>query len=280
MSKPQSIRARLYNIAKLHGIDFQIIATRYFHERLLFRLSLSSYNLSFLLKGGNWIYASQGLVSRPTTDIDFLGINISNDQDYLINVFRDIISSEVNDGVIFNKESLRAAPINENNQYQGLRLTVEASLDSIRQKIQIDIGFGDRVTPKPVQMNFPLLLQESSALTLWAYSVETVVAEKFHAMVSLGSINSRMKDVFDMYRIIQSNEISEKTLISAVNNTFDARRTVIDFSAVIFSEEYINDPQKEKQWRSFLKKINSDLEAPFSKVITKIYTHIKEIIEK
>lgn len=279
MSNPKSIRAQLYNIAKNQGIDFQVIATRYFHERLLYRLSLSSYDKTFILKGGNWIYAWQGMVSRPTTDIDFLGLNINNDDEYLINVFSKILSTEVDDGVNFRKESLKTLPIRENNPYQGIRLKVEVSLDTIRQSIQVDVGFGDKVIPNPVQMNYPLLLRENADLILWAYNAETVIAEKFHAMLSLGSINSRMKDIFDLYRIFEFTKISDKALKDAIKSTFATRHTDIDFSAVIFSSEHINNPRKEKQWRQFLKKIKSNLNIPFSTAVTEINIKIRKVME-
>lgn len=148
MISATSIRSKLYNIAQKENIAFQIIVVRYLHERLLYRLSVSKYAGYFYLKGGNFIYAMQGLLTRPTVDIDFLARNIPNDLNEIAGIFKEIISIKFDDAVVFDRENINAQTITENSEYSGIRLSFPASFDTIRQNIQIDIGFGDEIVPK------------------------------------------------------------------------------------------------------------------------------------
>ena len=142
-NRAASIRARLLNLAKKEGIDFQLIIIRFLHERLLYRLSVSDYSQQLILKGGAFIYAMQGLKSRPTIDVDLLGTQISNDIEVLCEVFRQICAVESEDEVVFNPESVVGELITQQDKYNGIRLYIDATFHTVRQRIQIDIGFGD-----------------------------------------------------------------------------------------------------------------------------------------
>ena len=203
IGKGKSIRARVLNIAKKENLTLQLVIIRYLHERLLYRVSVSHYADNFCLKGGVLLYYYNREQTRPTMDIDFLGTNIPNEVKFIVSAFREICAmSYPHDAVVFDISSIVAEEIASQDQYPGIRLFVIAGLDTIRQRIQIDIGFGDIVIPSAVQLNYPTLLPESEILVVRAYSLETVVAEKFEAMIDLSAANSRMKDFYDVYYIL------------------------------------------------------------------------------
>ena len=195
-----SIRAVLMNLSRQENVTFQQVITRYLHERFLYRISLSKYQSSFVLKGGNLMYVIEGLHIRPTLDIDILAQNIDNDKDKLKNIFKVICDvSYNNDCVRFNTDSIAVFDIAEEKKYSGIRLLIDTQFDTIRQNIQIDIGFGDVITPAATKLSYPVLLNELETPEILAYSIETVIAEKFEAMIQLGELNSRMKDFYDVY---------------------------------------------------------------------------------
>jgi len=193
MISSKSIRAKLLNISRNENIAFQVIVFRYLHERFLYRLSISEYANSFMLKGGNLLYAIEGLKVRPTIDVDFLGINIANDIEIVKNAFSNICTVNSDDAVWFDASSIKAEQITEQDKYSGVRLLIDAGFDTIRQRIQIDIGFGDVIIPKAQKINYPVLLSEMQTPVLSVYSTETLIAEKFNAMIELSTLNSRMK---------------------------------------------------------------------------------------
>lgn len=154
INRSASLRAKLLNLAKNENIEFQVIITRFLHERLLHRLSLSDFSQQFILKGGTFIYAIQGIKSRPTIDVDFLGQQIANDVETLCEIFRTICNIESDDEVRFLPESVVGEVITEQDKYDGDRLFIETEFDSIRQRLQIDLGFGDVVTPANQQLEY------------------------------------------------------------------------------------------------------------------------------
>jgi len=208
-----SIRAVLLNLSKQENLTFQQVATRYLHERLLYRVSLSEYKSNFILKGGNLMYAIEGLHVRPTMDIDMLAKNIDNDKENLKNIFKKICEiSYDNDCVRFNSDSIVVSDIAETKKYSGVRLLIDTQFDTVKQSIQIDIGFGDVITPSATALTYPVLLNELESPVIMAYSVETVIAEKFEAMIQLGELNSRMKDFYDIYILLKNNRMDNNIL--------------------------------------------------------------------
>ncbi|MBK9634139.1 MAG: nucleotidyl transferase AbiEii/AbiGii toxin family protein [Bacteroidetes bacterium] len=259
MKSAASIRAKLLNISREEKITFQQILFRFFHERFLARLSVSPYKNSLLLKGGNFIYALQGNTTRPTIDIDFLGHQISNESHFLLGIIQEICRIHIDDHVSFNPDTIETFPITENKTYHGTRLKVETTFDTIKQHIQIDIGFGDVITPSPIIIKYPVILDEFSEPILKAYNSETAIAEKLHAMVMLANFNSRMKDFYDVYKLIENNDFNRILLKDAIQATFKKRESDFDLAnCIIIIETIARDTEKLKLWYLFLKKINSD----------------------
>jgi predicted nucleotidyltransferase component of viral defense system len=272
-----SIKAVLLNLAQKENLYFQQIITRYLHERLLYRVSLSEYKSSFVLKGGNLMYAIEGLYTRPTMDIDMLARNIDNDKENIKNIFKRICEINYkNDCVQFNSESITILVIAQEKKYSGLRLLIDTQLDSIRQTIQIDIGFGDVVTPAPIILSYPVLLNELESPIILAYSLETVIAEKFHAMLTLGNFNSRMKDFYDVFILLKRSNLDIKNITEAIEATFRRRNEFLEENPAFFQDVYYQNKQRQSMWNSFLRK--NKLENPdFKEVVKTITTELQPI---
>lgn len=261
-----SIRTVLLNLSQKEGLVFQQVVTRYLHERLLYRLSLSEYRSKFILKGGNLLYAIEGLHVRPTMDIDILAKHVVNDKETLKNIFKDICSVKYDDDCVnFDAANIIVTDIAEEKKYSGIRLSIKARIDTIKQLLQVDIGFGDIITPAPVMISYPTLLHELNSPNIMAYPVETIIAEKFHAMILLGAFNSRMKDFYDMYILFKNNEIENMCLQDAILQTFKQRDTIFVKNHPLFSESFYEDTNRQTMWKAFLRKmkISGDLEFPY-----------------
>lgn len=193
-----SVRARLLNIAREEKLNYDFILLMYMQERLLYRLSISEYKNIFILKGGLLILSTLNIKTRPTRDIDFLARNIPNDLDRVSFIFKEIAKIDINDGVKYDPESVEVEKITEGANYDGIRVKIKAYIGSAEKNIQIDLGFGDVVVPDEIKMDYPSLLDFKKP-NIKAYSLETVIAEKFEAILSLSLINSRMKDFYDIY---------------------------------------------------------------------------------
>ncbi|PSH05210.1 MAG: nucleotidyl transferase AbiEii/AbiGii toxin family protein [Acidobacteria bacterium] len=245
-----SVRARLLARARAEKTDYQILLTRYALERLLYRLSVSDHRDSFILKGAmlfvTWLHDP----FRPTRDLDLLGYG-ANDTESLTATFKAICATQVpDDGVTFDIEGLTAAPIREELEYGGVRVQTYAVIDGARIPIQIDIGFGDIITPGPVEIAYPVLL-DSPAPHLRAYPMTTVVAEKFNAIVVLGIANSRLKDFYDLWLISRTFEFDGAELSAAVQRTFERRETPMH-ADVPTGLTRLYAEQWNTRWRAFL----------------------------
>lgn len=247
-----SVRARLLARARAEKADYQILLTRYALERLLYRLSVSTHRDRFILKGAllfvTWLHDP----FRPTRDLDLLGYGV-NDAETMADTFKAICSTQVaDDGVNFDVEGLTAEPIREDMEYGGVRVQTYAVIDGARIPIQVDIGFGDIITPGPVEIAYPVLL-DSPAPHIRAYPVVTVVAEKFNAIVVLGIANSRLKDFYDLWLISSTFELDGAELSAAVQRTFERRETPMPADVPIgltrfYAEEW------DVRWKAFLKR--------------------------
>jgi len=265
---PASVKDRLKNISKELKLPFNLILQLYVQERLLFRLSKSKYNNIFLLKGGLLLYSMTKFKGRPTKDIDFLAKNISNNLINIEYIFKEICSIEVNDAVQFDTETIQILNIKEDADYGGVRLKIIAYIGQARVHLQIDIGFGDIVIPKPVKIRYPVLLNlESPELNV--YSFESVIAEKFETMVSLASLNSRMKDFYDIYMLLNKRDFDGRVLQEAFYETFQRRGTILEKDIEIFTHEFVIDSVRNKQWNMFLKRICKN-NIKFQKIIEDI----------
>lgn len=245
-----SVRQRLLNLAHARGQPMDLLLTRYALERLLHRLSLSPHRGRFVLKGAmllaNWFDEPH----RATRDVDLLGFGDAA-EDALLGTFRQIMAIEVDDGVIFDLKDLRIEAIREEVEYGGSRLRTTAGLAGARIPITVDIGFGDATEPGVDDIDLPVLLDMPSP-HLRAYPPETVIAEKFHAMVVLGRANSRMKDYYDVWMLMSTLEIDSERLQRAIAATFSRRSTPIP--AVVpdgLSDAFAADTGKQRQWDAF-----------------------------
>lgn len=275
MSK--SIRAKLLNIAKREEINYQQLIIRYLYERLLYRLSVSLYKDKFCLKGGALLYAFETEFPRPTLDIDFLGMKIKNDIETMKSVFQEILAISCDDGVLFDIQTAKAEEINESKAYQGVRVTVTAKLDSIKQAMRMDIGFGDIIISTASNLTYPVLIDEFPAPEILAYSLESVVAEKFQAMIELSEVNSRYKDFYDVYKILFSQKLDESILKEAIHTTFRNRVTLYQENHPLFSESFRKDESRNLQWKRFLRKIKHDGDLDFKTVMSLIISRLQPI---
>lgn len=249
------MRDRLLARAHEQGEEFQRVLVRYAIERFLYRLSRSSHAGAFVLKGATLFSVWTAVPHRSTKDVDLLGFG-AQDERRVGRIMRDVLQVEVEpDGIQFDEASMRVAPIRADAEYQGLRVRCEARLGSARVGLQIDIGFGDALALPPVEVEVPTLLDQP-APRLRAYRREQVVAEKFHAMIELGLLNTRMKDYFDIHALAHAFTFDGADLASAIGATFERRRTALPTDIPIgLSEEYGADPTKERQWAAFLRRI-------------------------
>lgn len=267
----KSIRTRLLNLAKKENLSFQLVIIRYIQERLLYRIAVSKYVDNLCLKGGVFLYIYNREQTRPTRDIDFLGTNIPNETEFLKSAFSEICSINYpEDAVSFDITSLVAEEIAGQNPYPGIRLFVSAKLDTIEQRIQVDVGFGDVVVPAPVKLSYPTLLPGSSIPLIQAYSIETVIAEKFEAMIDLSVVNSRMKDFYDIYQILSTQQLDLNNLEEAIIETFRNRNTKFSANHSLFSADFPVDINRQRQWKAFLTRNRLDQSLDFPRVIDKI----------
>ena len=245
-----SVRARLLQRARAENTDFQILLTRYALERLLYRLSVSDQRERFVLKGAMLFAIWQDDPFRPTRDLDLLGHG-DPDPATVATSIRSICSVEIpDDGVVFDVAGVEAAPIRGVDEYPGVRVRTGATIAGARLPIQIDVGFGDVITPKPIEIEYPTLL-DAPAPILRAYPPESVVAEKTQAIVSLGIANSRMKDFYDLWTIAQTFTFEGDNLANAIQQTFERRRTPLPEQIPVgLSDRFAFE--REAQWQAFL----------------------------
>ena len=250
-----SVKQRLLNRAREQKEDFNLLLTKYGLERILYRIGRSQYKESFVLKGALLfeLWAEQRY--RPTRDADFLSKGENNPARYQ-QIFEEICELDVeDDGVRFDRRTVKVERIKEDQDYEGLRVTFTGFMESARLPVQIDIGFGDAVTPDPIETDFPTLLQ-SPAPRLLSYPRETVIAEKFEVMVKLGIANTRMKDFHDLNTLSELFHFESETLVTAIHNTFERRNTALPIGEppTALTEEFYADRTKMAQWNAFVAK--------------------------
>jgi len=248
-----SVRQRLMNRATQSNRPFQEVLQYFTMERFLYRLSASAHAEQFILKGA-LMFTTWGLAStRATKDIDLLA-RMSNDVETVVDVMREVCSQRVeSDGLAFDLGSMKGTTIKEDADYSGVRVTFLVRLQTARISMQIDVGFGDVVTPPATKFVYPAML-EFAAPQLMGYPRETVVAEKFEAMMKLGLLNSRMKDFFDLLVLSRKFEFEGANLANAIRRTCANRNTTVVRLPLALTPAFGSDPTKRTQWRGFLKK--------------------------
>jgi predicted nucleotidyltransferase component of viral defense system len=249
-----SVRARLLRLARERGEDFQLVLTRYANERFLYRLATSDHASKFVLKGAALFTLWTGEPHRATRDVDFLGFGDPS-VEQIRSIFSEVMTAEVvNDGVSFDFAKTSVSPIREEQAYGGVRVAAVAHISSAVIRLQIDIGFGDAITPEVEVAAFPALL-DFPAPTLRCYPRETVVAEKLEAMVVLGQANSRMKDFYDLAILSQIFTFEGDVLVRAIAATFARRQTPMRPGLPIaLTSQFTDDQTKRTQWAAFLRK--------------------------
>lgn len=250
-----SIRQRLLNLARARGEDFNFLLTAYCLERLMYRLGQSSHRREFVLKGAMLFRAWEGEPHRATRDLDLLGRG-GPDIPRLEHIFGAIWATSVPaDGLELEPGSIRGEEIRETQEYGGIRLRMAARLGNARIPLQVDIGFGDAVTPGVAKITYPTLL-DGPAPVLYAYPRETVVAEKLQAMVLLGVANTRMKDFYDLWVLARRFDFDGPPLANAIAATFRRRSTPLpDAPPVALTPAFADDPARRQQWSAFLSRI-------------------------
>ena len=262
-----SVRARLLSVAKATGADFNLVLVRFALERLLFRLSVSAHADRFVLKGALLFTLWYDLPHRATRDADLLGFGPS-DTGSMAGVFRDIASVAADDGIVFDPASVRVGDIRKDAGCGVVRVTLNGKLANARCVAQVDVGFGDAVTPGPTDAVYPVLLDDLPAPRLRTYPVYTVVAEKLHAIVVLGMVNSRLKDYLDLVVMMERAALDEPILALAVAATFQRRGTGLPNALPVgLSDEFALDPTRIALWQSLLKK-NDIVHRPLVDVVT------------
>ena len=251
--KIKSIKAKLLNYSKNNNIkNHQNTLTKFFQGRFLYRLSESGYKENFILKGGALIYAINNEGNRHTKDIDLLANKLSANEDSLRKIFKEICKVSADDEVIFMSESMRIEAIQKDGKYNGTRIRISCKLGNIPHQLQVDIGVGDHVTSGPKPVTYPIILPEFPAPQLIGYPIETLISEKFEAMINLAEFNSRLKDFYDIYNLVES--CNNEVLNQAIQNTFSTRKTKVPKNHPVFQESFYEEKERKKQWSIFLKK--------------------------
>ena len=255
-----SVRARINNKAKADNVNTQFLLTRYALERMLYRLAVSEHRDSFLLKGALLFDLWYDVPLRPTRDIDLLGFGIA-EIPHLIKVFEDLCAIEFEDGIKFDAASINAEEIRKDANYSGTRLTVVGIIDGAKCIVQVDVGYGDAVTPAPEMATYPVMLEDMPAPELRVYPQYTVIAEKFEAIVSLGMANSRMKDYFDLWVLLRNADLEPSILEQAVQATLTRRGTVMPTGIPVgLSDQFASDKSRVALWDAFVgrNKLNAE----------------------
>lgn len=253
-NRVRSIRQKLLNLSIQRKLDYNLVLIWYSAERLLYRLSRSKYSDRYILKGAMLFAVWSRQTFRPTKDVDLLGYGDFS-QAYLKSVFSEIIQTECEeDGLVFLSESLDVRPIREEQEYGGQRISLLALLGNARIRLQIDVGFGDAITPTPQKIQYPTFL-EMPEPTILAYSKETVIAEKLHALTVLGLTTSRMKDIYDLWVLSRQYEFDGNLLAQAIRATFERRKTSVPARLPLaLTEEFYRDRVILARWNAFIGK--------------------------
>jgi predicted nucleotidyltransferase component of viral defense system len=274
-----SVKAQLRNIAIQTSKEFQSVLRQYTQERFLYRLSKSNYSNNLILKGALLFIAHDFSRLRPTKDIDFLGISVTNEKDEIAEIIKEILKINCNDGLRFEVNSVESENIVEDGDYHGVRIKFFAYLENSRERIQLDIGFGDQITGGPIEIDFPTLL-DFPAPHIIVYSIESAIAEKFEAIVSLQLQTSRMKDFYDILYFAENNVFKMDLLKQSLLATFEHRNTNIANRRTIYEDNFKSDEQLQKYWVAFLERNKLIADNSFANVVDKISSFVEEIFIK
>ena len=272
-----SVKDKLKNQAIASRKTFQEVLTAYGLERTVYRLSVSEYVENFTLKGGIFLYALfEGEFARATRDIDLLAGNMPNNVGNMKNVFESIFSVECDDALRYDLDTLEVKDITEFKEYHGVNVSIMTYLDRTRVPVSIDIGFGDVVYPDRVKMEFPVLL-DMEVPEIYAYSISSVISEKFEAIVSLGDANSRYKDFYDIYMLANRYDLDGMELKESVKETFAHRGSGFN-DIFAFTYNFITSEIHQNRWKAFLKKKKALVKAELNDVVNLLRTLLLPVV--
>lgn len=266
MNNAASLKARIRNLAKEKSIPAQIVLQNYMFERLLVRLSLSDYKDRFVLKGGMLVAAIVGLDNRATMDMDTTIRNLPLTPDSIHKALEMICDIHLNDNVNFELGTV--SPIREDDIYGGFRVSLKARFDTIVVPLSIDVTAGDAVTPHPVQYEFTELFDGSKTFELWAYNIETILAEKIETILRRGVFNTRPRDYYDAYILITTQQFDEETFFRALKATSIHRNTneqIKDVNGILDSIE--NSREMNELWNKYRKQFHYAADIEFGQII-------------
>ncbi len=273
-----SVRNKLTNQFKKTGENLQTLFVRYANERFLYRLSQTEHRTKFLVKGATVFAFWFDKPHRPTKDLDLLGYG-KNDITGIEKIVREICAVQEDDGLEFLIETIKGSLIREDQEYQGVRITITVMLERARIPVQIDVGFGDAVTPEAEEVELKTIL-DFPAPRVRIYPKETVVAEKFEAMITLGLLNGRMKDLWDLNYLIKYIEFDGKLLQNALRNTFANRQTKLPQELPIaLTDDFAANELKLSLWSGFIRRNNIKVETDFAEIINHLREFFAPLIE-
>lgn len=274
---PASVLARLSNRAREQDRPFQEVFQYYAIERFLHRLAQSDHRDRFVLKGGVVFFGWGISLRRPTRDIDLHG-HPPGTVENLEETIRDICGQSVEpDGMRYDADSIRGEVIQDQAEYEGVRIRFTGYLGTAQVYMQIDVGFSDVIVPPAIIVDYPTILSMPQP-RIRAYAYETLIAEKLQAMVFLGSINSRMKDFYDVWLLTQEATIDGSMLLHAIRTTFRNRNTSLpDNMPLPLSESFAEENQQ--QWRAFLRRGAMDVPEGFAEVVADLRSFFLPVLD-
>ena len=277
-----SITARLLNIAKKSNRTNEAILSQYFYERFLYRVGLSDYKDKLFLKGGLLLISyDRSDKMRPTKDLDFSIKNLAINRESVKKMIKEIMKiKDKNDSVYFKEETLQLKRIMEEADYEGWQVSFKGYIRGTRveNKLRIDIATGDVISPEPVEIKYPTLIENEEPLIM-AYSIESVIAEKYETIIRRGIANSRMKDFYDIVHIAECEDFKHSVLKSAIEKTLENRETIQPENLDEFFDYLTESEGINERWFSFIKRMEKLDQEDFSKVIKRIKKFIIPIFK-
>ena len=276
-----SVQERLRAVARREGREYQATLLLYAQERWLARLAASGQRSHFVLKGGLFLYSRACLAARPTQDIDFAGVKTRNEVEGVLEVLRTVARLDLGDGVVFAADEMTARSIAEETEVPGVRLRVPAGIGQVQLVLTLDVGFGDAITPAPVLQRYPtLLVLETGGFEVYTVTLETVIAEKFQAMVHLGERNTRLKDFYDLQRIAATETLDAVRLRAALEQTFARRHTDLLTAATLLTQDFSQDVHRQQLWKAFLTRTRLEAPSGFAEVMKSISTLLGPVVAR
>ena len=274
MSKAMSLKARIRNIAKQKNIPAQVILQNYMFERLLVRLSASEYKEKFVIKGGMLVAAIVGLDNRATMDMDTTLKNLPLTPEAIRSALEDVCDIDFDDGVVFEIGTI--SPIREDDIYGGYRVMLNARFDTLLTPLSIDVSTGDAITPHAVQYNFSEIFDDEKSYELWAYNIETVMAEKVETILRRGVFNTRPRDFYDAYILTTTQKFDQAVFEDALKATASHRGTTERISDVISILQNIEDsPELKVMWGKYRKQFAYAADIEYSQIMTVLRSLVK-----